>query len=58
MMDETVAVPIDLLERAAYHITQLNETIRLMGGVVGKTGTLDDIHEILLAHRLAQQPKS
>lgn len=56
-MSEAITVPVCLLERAAFHITQLNETIRLMGGVIGKTGTLDDIHEALLAHRLAAPSK-
>ncbi len=51
-MSDTISVPVSLIERAAQHIVHLHETIVHMGGVIGKTGTLDDLHEALLAHRI------
>lgn len=50
---ETIAIPVDLLERTASGIVALIDSFEMMGGTMGKFGPLDEIHELLVERALA-----
>lgn len=52
---EQIAVPVDLLERTASSIVALIESFEMIGGRMGKFGPLDEIHELLVEHRMKQR---